>query len=152
MVGPPAGVHYGWLIYKGRLYLNVYRTYTEVVLTDADAYIARAEARWMHYLGSLQAGPFNTRCWPDNWETCTEGHGHHHHPAEESEQAPPTPPSFPDIVETSTSTTPAPADQFVIGSAAPTDPAKSAGAAAGSLGAALALGAALGVPAAALST
>mmetsp|Transcript_28122 Transcript_28122/g.91880 ORF Transcript_28122/g.91880 Transcript_28122/m.91880 type:complete len:283 (-) Transcript_28122:63-911(-) len=79
MMGPPAGVHDGWFYFEGSLYFNIWRSYTELVTSKGAAnFVARAEARWIEYYGSLEAGPFNTHCWGDindptgeEWRRCT---------------------------------------------------------------------------------
>jgi len=36
---------------------------------DFAAHVADADERWIHWFGSLRAGPFNTQCFADTFDT-----------------------------------------------------------------------------------
>mmetsp|Transcript_15668 Transcript_15668/g.17418 ORF Transcript_15668/g.17418 Transcript_15668/m.17418 type:complete len:281 (+) Transcript_15668:2-844(+) len=62
-MGPPAGPRDGWTVYKGSLYFNIYRSYSNLWLSDADNNIEKATKRWIEWWGSEKEGPLNTHCY-----------------------------------------------------------------------------------------
>jgi len=72
VMGPPAGLTDGWSIYNGQLYFNIWDSYRVRWLQRAEENQALADARWIAYFGSLDAGPLNIGCYPDTWQRCTE--------------------------------------------------------------------------------
>uniref|UniRef100_A0A7S0MYD9 Uncharacterized protein n=1 Tax=Pyramimonas obovata TaxID=1411642 RepID=A0A7S0MYD9_9CHLO len=72
-MGPPAGLTDGWTIYNGQLYFNIWNSYRVWWMSRVEENIARADARWIHYFGSLDAGPLNVGCYPDTWRACAAG-------------------------------------------------------------------------------
>lgn len=71
VMGPPAGLRDGWSIYNGQLYFNIFNTYRVRWLKQAEENIERANARWISYFGSLDAGPLNVGCYPNTWQQCS---------------------------------------------------------------------------------
>eukprot|EP00959_Pyramimonas_sp_CCMP1952_P375663 7867813-Pyramimonas_sp.AAC.1 len=69
-MGPPAGLTDGWTIYNGQLYFNIWHSYRVWWMTRVEENIARANARWISYFGSLDAGPLNIGCYPITWAKC----------------------------------------------------------------------------------
>lgn len=72
VMGPPAGLTDGWSIYNGQLYFNIWDSYRVRWLQRVEENQALADARWIAYFGSLDAGPLNIGCYPDTWRQCVQ--------------------------------------------------------------------------------
>jgi hypothetical protein len=79
-MGPPCDPLHHWMVYGGALYCNYQNDAASKFANGIDANIAAANARWVAYYGSLEAGPFNSGCLADCFSTtcdcesdCTPG-------------------------------------------------------------------------------
>lgn len=62
-LGPPASPWEGWSIVDGVLIFNIWESYTDRFLEEAETNMALAAERWKELNGGeLRAGPFNTHC------------------------------------------------------------------------------------------
>ena len=65
----------GYRVYNGSLYFNIWNSYDRTFFNNAEDNIAAAEARWIGWYGSLQAGPFNWDCfstWGWDYMDCVD--------------------------------------------------------------------------------
>ena len=73
-MGPPCDAKEHWIILGGALYCNYDDHPQEEWIRNFAAYKQAADDRWVGYYGSLQAGPMNDACYPNN--TCVKECGY----------------------------------------------------------------------------
>lgn len=61
-LGPPASPWNGWLIVNGTLMFNIWASYSDRFMQNAQHNVLAAIERWKGWFGELHAGPFNTHC------------------------------------------------------------------------------------------
>lgn len=69
-MGPPCGPSDGWAILHGKLYCSIWRSYQDNFNANQQEGIALANARWIEFYGSLEAGPQNNGCYAWNYHSC----------------------------------------------------------------------------------
>lgn len=80
-LGPPAGPEDGWVVWRGKLYLNIHKGIKDRLVSGGDRAvedrIRAAEIRWEEWWGvSGYLGAYNNMCYEWNWKECHEaGHG-----------------------------------------------------------------------------
>mmetsp|Transcript_30497 Transcript_30497/g.79870 ORF Transcript_30497/g.79870 Transcript_30497/m.79870 type:complete len:884 (-) Transcript_30497:224-2875(-) len=67
--GPPCNPHNGWVIERGRLFCAISRVVINQFINLGHGGINDADTRWRYWYGALNAGPFNTGCWPGSSQT-----------------------------------------------------------------------------------
>jgi YHS domain-containing protein len=63
-MGPPCDPHDGWALINGTLFCAIHRATMDQFITFAASGISDGNIRWTNWYGSLNAGPYNTGCWP----------------------------------------------------------------------------------------
>ena len=58
-LGPPGDPVDGWFIYDDKLYVTLGLNLVDEFEDDTETNMAMADANWIGWFGSLQAGPFN---------------------------------------------------------------------------------------------
>jgi len=51
------------------LITNFHQGPSDMFFADFAEHVAAADARWIHWFGSLRAGPFNAQCFADTFDT-----------------------------------------------------------------------------------